>query len=141
MEGRSAEEAPLPELTAGDRAAVWLLLLTGAAHVVLGVGAIAGLGSSEANGEDTERLLVAGLFSNLGVWGAVMVAIGLGEMLAARTLGAGSRNGWLAAQIAAFCGLGGVFFALGIYPIAGVVTIALGLAVHYLLTYHSSRAP
>jgi hypothetical protein len=110
-------------------------------HAALGAGAIAGLGAFEANGEDVERAFLVGPFSNLGIWGTLMVAIGLGEMLAARALRIGSRNGWLAAQISAFCGLGGVFFALGIFPIVGVVTITLGLAVHYLLSYHSTRGP
>ena len=70
-----------------------------------------------------------------------MLLLGLGEMLAARAIRTGSPNGWLAGQISAFCGLGGAFFTLGIFRLAGALTIPLGLAVHYLLTYHSGRRP
>ena len=128
-------------LATGDRIAAWLLLLTGAAHAALGVGAIVGLDAVEANVDEIERSLAVGLFSSLGAWGALMLVLGLGEMLAARAVSSGSANGWLAGQISAFCGLGGVFFTLGIFRLAGALTIPLGLAVHYLLTYHSNRAP
>jgi hypothetical protein len=91
--------------------------------------------------DEIERSFAAGLFSNLGTWGALMLLVGLGEMLAARAISIDSRHGWLAGQISAFCGLGGAFFTLGIFRLAGALTIPLGLAIHYLLTYHSSRAP
>lgn len=125
----------------GDRVAAALLMLTGAAHAALGVAAIAGLDAFEANVEEIERSLAVGLFSSLGAWGGLMLVLGVGEMLAARAVSAGSPNGWLAGQISAFCGLGGVFFTLGIFRLAGALTIPLSLAVHYLLTYHSNRAP
>ncbi len=136
-----AEPADRGRLSTGDRSAAWLLLVTGAAHTALGVGAIAGLGALEANVEELGQSFLVSSFSNLDLWGGLMLAIGLGEMLAARAISVDSPHGWLAGQISAFCGLGGVFFALGIFPIAGAVTIPLGLAIHYLLTYHSSRAP
>ena len=129
------------DLAAGDRIGAFLLLVTGAAHAALGVTAIAGLDTFEANVDEIEHSFAAGLFSNLGVWGGLMLILGLGEMLAARAIAADFRHGWLAGQISAFCGLGGAFFTLGIFRLVGALTIPLGLAVHYLLTYHSSRAP
>ena len=136
-----AEPADRGRLTTGDRTAAWLLLLTGAAHAGLGIGAIAGVGAFEANVDEIERSFAAGLFSNLGTWGALMLLVGLGEVLAARAISVDSPHGWLAGQISAFCGLGGAFFTLGIFRLAGALTIPLALAIHYLLTYHSSRAP
>lgn len=116
-------------------------MLTGLAHAALGVAAIAGVDAFEANVDEIEQSFAAGLFSNLGTWGGLMLLLGLGEMLAARAISAGSRHGWLAGQISAFCGLGGVFFTLAIFRLAGALTIPLGLAVHYLLTHHSNRGP
>ncbi len=129
------------ELTAGDRGAAWLLLLTGAAHAALGAAAIAGLDSFEANVEQVERSFAVGFFSSLGAWGALMLVLGIAEMLSARAIRAGSPNGWLAGQLSAFCGLGGTFFTLAIFRVAGALTIPLALAIHYLLAHHSSRSP
>jgi hypothetical protein len=141
MAGGGGDGRSPADLATGDRIAAALLLLTGAAHAALGVGAIAGVDTFEANVDDIERSFATGLFSSLGVWGALMLLLGLGEMLAARAISTGSPNGWLAGQISAFCGLGGAFFTLAIFRLLGALTIPLGLAVHYLLTHHSSRRP
>lgn len=129
------------ELTAGDRLAAWLLLITGAAHAALGAAAIAGLSSFESNVEEIETSFQVGLFSSLGAWGALLAMIGVGEMLSARAIRADSANGWLAGQLSAFVALGGIFFTLGIFRLAGALTIPLLLAILYLLAHHSSRSP
>lgn len=119
--------------TGSHRLATGLLVVVGAAHVALGVGGIAGLAAFEANVEEIERSVPAGLYASLAAWGVLMLLLGIGELLAARALWTGSPNGWLAGQISAFCGLGGVFFTLAIFRFAGAVTIPLGFAVIYLL--------
>lgn len=127
--------------TNGDRGAAVFLLLAGAAHAALGVGGIAGFAAFEANVEEIERAVASGLYASLGVWGAVMLLLGVAELIAARAIWITSPNGWLAGQITAFCGLGGAFFTLAIFRLAGAVTIPLGFIVIYLLAHRSSRGP
>jgi hypothetical protein len=124
-----------------DRVAAGLLMLAGAAHAALGVGAIAGLAAFEANVEEIERAVASGLYASLGVWGALMLLLGVAEVFAARAIWIASPNGWLAGQISAFCGLGGVLFTLAIFRLAAAVTIPLGFAVIYLLGRDPSRKP
>ena len=116
-----------------DRFAAGLLLVTGVAHALLGVGALAGAAAFEANVTEIEDAVPGGLYASLGVWGAVMLAIGSAEALAARAIFAGSRNGWLAGQISGFCGLGAAVITLAIFRVPGLLTIPLAvLAVHLL---------
>lgn len=130
-----------PGAAGADRIAAGLLMLTGAAHAALGVGGIVGLAAFEANVEEIERAVAVGLYASLGAWGALMLLLGVAELIAARALWIASPNGWLAGQLSAFCGLGGVFFTLAIFRLAGAVTIPLGLAVVYLLAHRSSHRP
>lgn len=123
-----------------SRVAAGLLALVGAAHGALGVGAIAGLDTFVANVEKIERTVSAGLIASLAAWGWVMLLLGIAELIAARSLWSGSPNGRLAGQLTAFLGLGGAFFTLAIFRLAGAVTIVLGLAAIYLLNYRVGRA-
>lgn len=140
MTDRSPGSEGSPRAAGEDKLAGVLLLVAGGAHVAIGVGGIAGLAAFEANVEEIERAVAGGLYASLGAWGALMVLLGVGEILAARAVWAGSRNGWIAGQISAFCGLGGVFFTLAIFRLAGAVTIPLGFAVIYLLRHHARAA-
>ena len=123
-----------------DKLAAGLLVLAGAAHAAIGVGGIAGVAEFEANVEEIERTVASGLYASLGAWGALMLLLGVGELLAARAVWTGSRNGWLAGMISAFCGLGGALFTLAIFRVAGALTIPLGFAVIYLLGHHARSA-
>ncbi len=116
-----------------DSLAAGLLLAVGAAHAALGISGIAGIAAFEANVEEIERTVADGLYASLTAWGALMLLLGIGELLAARAVWTGSANGWLAGLIAAFCGLGGAFFTLAIFRVAGALTIPLGFAAIYVL--------
>ena len=116
-----------------NRPAAVLLLVTGAAHAALGIGAIAGISPFEANVAEIDEAVPGGLIASLSAWGFLMLVLGVAEVLAARAITAGSPNGTLAGQISGFCGLGGAVITLAIFRIPGLLTIPTGiLAVHLL---------
>ena len=137
MSDRPSSGSSPPDAGA-DRLAAGLLLAVGTAHAALGIAGIAGIAAFEANVEEIEQTVADGLYASLAAWGALMLVLGIGELLAARAVWAGSPNGWLVGLISAFCGLGGAFFTLAIFRFAGVLTIALGFVAIYLLR---QRAP
>jgi hypothetical protein len=125
---------------AADRdrsAAAVLLLITGLAHAALGVAGITGVAAFEANVAEIEDTVPGGLYAGLGFWGGLMLVLGIAEVLSARAILAGSRHGWLAGQISAFCGLGGAVFTLAIFRVPVLLTIPLGLLAAHLLARRS----
>ena len=120
-------------MTSANRPAAVLLLVTGAGHALLGIGAITGFPAFESNVAEIEEAVPGGLIASLSTWGFLMLVLGVAEALSARAIMAGSPHGTLAGQISGFCGLGGAVITLAIFRIPGLLTIPTGIiAVHLL---------
>lgn len=118
-----------------------LVVLSGLAHVGLGIAAITGAERLEANVFEIESNPNFGqLYLSLAAWGAIAAALGLGELAAASAMWRRSQNARLLCLVAAYAGLGGAFFSLAIFRWASLATIVLLLIAIFVLSYRSSEA-
>lgn len=114
-----------------------LLALAGLVDVVVGLGAIAGTERLEANVREIETSEGFGeLYFSLGVWGSIVLVLGVGALVATRALWRNPPRGRLGALIAAYFALAAAFLGLAIFRWAAVATIPLLLGAIYVLSYH-----
>jgi hypothetical protein len=122
------------------RAAGILVLIAGVAQVALGLAAIAGASSLEANVLEIESNRDFGrLYLSLGAWGVLTLVLGVGEMVGGSAALRGTPNGRLGALITAYGGLAGAFFTLAIFRWVSVALIAALLLAIFLLSYRAEK--
>lgn len=112
-----------------------LILLAAAAHVAVGIAALAGNAGLEANVHEIESNSDFGsLYFSLETWGVILLALGVGELLAATRALRAQPNGRLVALLVAWVGLAGAFASLAIFRWAVLATIPLLLLAIFVLS-------
>lgn len=130
------ETAPLREPRAA-RFAGLLILLAGAVHLTIGAAGVAGTSGLEANVAEIESNEDFGsLYFSLGTWGAIMLILGAGELMAAVRLLRARPRGTLVGILVASVGLAGAFAGLAIFRWAALAPIPLLLVAILILSRH-----
>lgn len=137
MPDRPDEEEPHADWT---RAGGFFVGLAGVIHVVLGISGLTGAPALQVIVRQIEANPDYGrLYFSLGVWGGILLFLGLAELAAAVGAARRTEAGWLAALLVAFLGLTLSFFSLAIFRVADLVAIGLLLVASFLLAYHGRR--
>ena len=137
IDGGHEDEEPQRDWT---RAGGIFVGLAGVIHLVLGVSAIAGTSALQEIVRQIESNPDYGrLYFSLGVWGGIMLALGLAELAAAAAAARRTEAGWLSALLIAFLGLTLSFFSLAIFRVADLAAIGLLLVACFLLAYHGRK--
>ena len=113
-----------------------LLLLAAMVQIGAGVAAISGVGTLRDNVRQIESDPHFGdLYLSLQVWGVLLVLVGIGGAVAARSLAHRGRNARVLGLAAALLGLAIGLLTLAIFRAAALAPVALAFAALYVLSY------